>query len=271
MIAVDKETQTGYISINNPTCVGKRRNTMNTQFFLFDPSTGVIHGQPPGFSPTQAVGGSFLFKACTKCGKSLPRSEYYKDKSRRDGLQSHCKKCNALACKMYALRNPEKVYANARKWQKANPDRHAAHTRRWQKANPEKVRAKWNKWRESNPERVAEIGRRWGAANSEKVAAKTRRWRKANPDKRRASEHRHRSAKLNAPGSSYTKAHHISARWEMYGNKCWVCGKPAEHTDHVIPLNAGGSHWPSNLRPACAKCNVSRPKNGRDLPTRSSM
>lgn len=48
----------------------------------------------------------------------------------------------------------------------------------------------------------------------------------------------------------------LVARINYYGNRCWICGVPADQTDHVKPLSAGGSNWPSNLRPACASCNA---------------
>lgn len=32
-------------------------------------------------------------KACSLCGLSKPRSEFYPDRTRRDGLQSRCKEC----------------------------------------------------------------------------------------------------------------------------------------------------------------------------------
>lgn len=50
----------------------------------------------------------------------------------------------------------------------------------------------------------------------------------------------------------------IEARWEYYGGKCWLCGADGEQTDHVKPLNKGGLHVLSNLRPICKSCNSSK-------------
>lgn len=33
-------------------------------------------------------------KVCTKCGRELPTSEFYKNKATKDGLQHHCKSCS---------------------------------------------------------------------------------------------------------------------------------------------------------------------------------
>lgn len=35
-----------------------------------------------------------------------------------------------------------------------------------------------------------------------------------------------------------------------------TCGRPAEHVDHLMPVSWGGSSDASNLRAACARCNL---------------
>ncbi|MCE7939647.1 MAG: HNH endonuclease, partial [Chloroflexi bacterium CFX6] len=47
-------------------------------------------------------------------------------------------------------------------------------------------------------------------------------------------------------------------RWWGWGP---TCGRPAEHVDHVVPVSWGGSSDGSNLRAACARCNLR--KGGR--------
>ncbi|QDH93197.1 HNH endonuclease [Gordonia phage Zipp] len=51
-------------------------------------------------------------------------------------------------------------------------------------------------------------------------------------------------------------AEQLAARVEFYGDRCWICGTPDWTAfDHVKPLNKGGPHMLSNLRPACSSCN----------------
>lgn len=50
----------------------------------------------------------------------------------------------------------------------------------------------------------------------------------------------------------------MAARLAFYGYRCWMCGGPYEHLDHVKPIAAGGPHMLANLRPSCAKCNLSK-------------
>ena len=97
--------------------------------------------------------------------------------------------------------------------------------------------------------------------NPERMKARNERgsaWRKKYPERSRLSFARYKARHVGAQGN-YT-AHDVTNRWAMYGNLCWIpgCGKPAEATDHVIPLAKGGSNWPSNLRPICRSHNSSK-------------
>ena len=42
----------------------------------------------------------------------------------------------------------------------------------------------------------------------------------------------------------------------VVGRPCAICGRPAEHLDHVTPLIRGGTDHPTNLQPLCADCNL---------------
>lgn len=127
-----------------------------------------------------------------------------------------------------------------------DPDELREYNRRkrlaWQEANPEKYRGSSGRWRKANPQRATEQARAQG-----------RSWRKANPAKVRAAERRRRARRLGCDGTS--TADQLRDRWAMWGDLCWLCGRAATVTDHVKPLAAGGSNWPSNLRPACKWCN----------------
>jgi len=55
-------------------------------------------------------------KQCCRCGETKPVSEYYKDKSISDGLQCHCKHCDAKKLKQWRAENPERVKEHLRKY-----------------------------------------------------------------------------------------------------------------------------------------------------------
>lgn len=73
--------------------------------------------------------GDIIAKFCPKCGENLPASAFYKDKSRRDGLQSRCRVCQKA-------------------WHEANP----GYKRAWLESNQEKDRAYQKTYRKANPE-----------------------------------------------------------------------------------------------------------------------
>lgn len=45
---------------------------------------------------------------------------------------------------------------------------------------------------------------------------------------------------------------------ERDGFICYLCGRYAGTTDHVVPRAAGGSDDPSNLRACCLRCNSAK-------------
>ena len=44
-----------------------------------------------------------------------------------------------------------------------------------------------------------------------------------------------------------------------------IIGKGEKHIDHIKPIGVGGEHKKENIRIICRKCNLSRPKDGRDI------
>ena len=39
----------------------------------------------------------------------------------------------------------------------------------------------------------------------------------------------------------------------------------SKHLDHIVPINIGGTHVEENVRIVCARCNLSRPRDGSDV------
>lgn len=232
-------------------------------------------------------------KCCSRCGEVKPISEFYRDKRADDGLFSHCKACHLGYGKVWRAGNPRRVVTEkkcaacgvvkpASEFQKcrltvdglqrvcrdcANAARREGYHRLmsdddYREAYNERKRVEY--W--LNPEPHRNAAREWAREHydPEKNREKTRRWiathpeynwRRDNPEKNRALAARYHARKKGAAGWDYTTAEHIAWRWEMWGGRCYICGAPAEATDHVKPLAAGGGHWPCNLRPICKSCN----------------
>ncbi len=173
--------------------------------------------------------------------------------------------------------NKARVRAKQKEWEKANADKRLIYFSKWRSDNRNKINEYAAKYRLANIESARESDRIRYHKNKDRYLAKQRERYKSNPAPRlnkcrkwrqdnKAITVQYASArrarKKSAAGSSYTTALHIAQRWAMWGGRCWLCGDKATATDHVIALNRGGAHWPSNLRPICKSCNSSK----RDKP-----
>jgi len=159
-------------------------------------------------------------KRCPGCGVTRPSSEWYRNRTRPDGLANHCKPCMRARVAKYRAENGEKDRENARRWYKANREKAREKNRRWRKANPEKHRAYEHRRRASKAGAFT-------IPHTEEDLLDFWRFIGVDPDR----------------------------CWY-----CALDGRdsPREHTDHVIPLSKGGSETVWNKRPACASCNTSK-------------
>ena len=160
-------------------------------------------------------------KTCTKCHIDKQLSEFYKEKCKLDGLQSHCKKCDNARKEVWKSLNPDlsKLHmkiADANRYIKHKSQRNAL-SKLWKKNNPHKVKALDAKRRASQIQRMP----KW-LTDFEKLRIECR----------------------YAVASMLTK----------YGSQAW-------HVDHVIPLQGklvSGLHVPENLRIVPAVVNLSK-------------
>lgn len=175
-------------------------------------------------------------KRCRSCKAIKDIEEFSRNRTRKDGRNFLCKACHHEL--NMARRPTARVY-----------------NQEYRKQHKEKLQKKALEYAEKNKEKLTKYRREWYCRNKERHAAIAKMWALQNRDKTRAMQARYRASKRKAPGFDYTKYDHIVNRWEMWGGRCYICSDIADQTDHVKPLNQGGSHWPSNLRPICSRCN----------------
>ena len=196
---------------------------------------------------------------CYGCDTTLPAEKFSMDRRRKRGRQSRCKDCN-------------RAYAAANRARKAEYDRNRY------AENRQQIRAQHQAYAEANRDTITEKKRAYyrenrdafrdyRLRNSERRAAQRREWAERNPeyatqyraehrDRHREREASRRAAKRGTQVADVTEPLLVQ-RVAYYGDKCWICREaPYEHLDHVKPLSKGGPHILSNLRPACAPCNI---------------
>ena len=152
--------------------------------------------------------------------------------------------------------NKEKALNAARIWHLANPDTVKETQRRWHENHPGLAVKRNKEWRKNNRARSNSFSKKWALANPESVKARQQRWASENKLKCCLYQHERRKRKAKAAGTSSEVQ--VIARLALWGFNCWLCQKPYQAVDHVIPLAKGGTNWPANLRPACKSCNSSK-------------
>jgi 5-methylcytosine-specific restriction endonuclease McrA len=171
--------------------------------------------------------------ACTEC--SYLRSKQWDSAHRQE---------RAIAAKVYADANREKVRAASTKWRLENRDMARAATKRWIS---------------SNLERVAENKKDWRVRNPDKSRAANEKWRAANLDKMKVNWS-NRKARVRGAGGSHT-AEDIKRIFAAQKGKCGYCRaslKGGYHKDHITPIASGGSNNASNIQLLCEPCNLKK-------------
>lgn len=84
------------------------------------------------------------------------------------------------------------------------------------------------------------------------------------PFERRSPAHRHCGAcekhgrAHRSPTTRAQTPEYRRNRAPLIGQPCIYCGRPADTADHITPVAHGGTNEPSNLAPACRRCNLSK-------------
>ncbi len=212
-------------------------------------------------------------KRCSKCGETKPTASFHTSNKAKDGLQSACASCLIASSKPWREANKAKINARSKAWSEANKERSEARRKRWRSfsensakdtAYAAKRRAAlgplvWEQtvaWRAANPGRAEATQAKH--RTTARYAETTQKWREANRLRLANKEHRRNVLKRNGTISEFT-VDELKLRLSVFGGNCAYCNDAEwAHMDHVKPLSLGGPHCLSNLRPACAHCNLSK-------------
>lgn len=115
-----------------------------------------------------------------------------------------------------------------------------------------------------NVESISAYTRLYYERNRERVVERNATWAMLNPEKRRAILRQHKAKRRAQEEAGISGG--VLAAWTAEQPKvCFYCGDTCPddfHVDHFVPLSKGGPHVLTNLRIACAPCNLS--KSARD-------
>jgi hypothetical protein len=204
-------------------------------------------------------------KTCPKCGETKCVSEFYKYKSKKDGIGSRCKKCEQ------ASDNKEKRKIRFKAYYEANKEKFAENQKAYREDNKEKIAEKKNAHYQANKEEI-----------TIKACENKRKRRKSDPlfnieNSYRCQVHRafrsigqkknNSSLKLLGLDTYEELADHLSNQFydrPQTGEKMTLDnhGLHSWHIDHIIPLSTAKTeedviklcHY-TNLQPLWAEDN----------------
>ncbi len=196
-----------------------------------------------------------LGKTCKRCRVWKLFEEFYKNRSRADGLNEYCKPCWSVLSNESRQRHLEARRKKAREWARETyPEKREERLQRARDWYAKSGGVDWHRqWRADNPDRVRALRKARYLADPQK----------------RLAESKHRLAmRRGAEGS------HTQAEWEALcdacGGVCLACGEAKPLTrDHVIPLTKGGGDGIDNIQPLCMTCNARKNDRATDYRQRA--
>lgn len=225
-------------------------------------------------------------KRCSACKEYKDLSEFYKNKSKKDGLSCQCKSCARKYDTKYYEEHAEEKRNKAKAWYRSNKESALQYAARYRNSHREELREYAKKRRIENSEKVREINRKSYAKNREKWIAHARKLRLENPEYLMRYRETNRE-ELRKKGRKYISSHLDTVRintqnyrarkrkaegrhsikdmrrtYKEQEGLCYYCGKSVawedRHDDHIMPVSRGGSNWPNNMAITCATCNIQK-------------
>ena len=178
-------------------------------------------------------------KICSKCGRELPLDNFYKNKSKKYGVEGECKDCFKARVKEYYEQNKEKISLRTKEYQEKNKEQIKLDKKEYYEKNKEKLSLQKKEYYENNKE-------------ARKKKANEYRNKRLKEDKFFAFTHRVRNLiRISISKKGYTKRsktseivgctfeqlkEHLENTWyNNYGTP--YNGEPV-HIDHIIPLSS---------------------------------
>ena len=197
-------------------------------------------------------------KRCSKCGRILPLSDFYRDKQTKDVLSCWCKACIKAKKAQYYQANKDTILKKAAEYYKANKDT---------------IHKKQAEYIANNKEAIAQKKAEYYQANKDTILKKAAEYYQANKDTiiKKAAEYR--DPIINPLGWARKIVGHyrdmdrergfdtsktVTAEWFVQNimyKPCAHCGLLQAGAIGANRLNNNIGHEASNLEPCCRNCN----------------
>jgi 5-methylcytosine-specific restriction endonuclease McrA len=204
---------------------------------------------------------------CKNCREIKNANLFSKNPLNRTGLDSWCKNCHRIS-KRESIRGKMKN----EEYRKKINEKHLLWRKKKELEDPFYLQKRLEKDRQrhkeikSDPERYAKVRERANYLERQKTLTGENKERRIAKQKksRRAEviEHRRHLDRINAAKRRARKLNNgifeISNKdkRKLRNDCCYMCGAPADHIEHIIPLSKGGRHSIGNLAASCKSCNL---------------
>ena len=203
-------------------------------------------------------------KLCYTCKIKKAFTEFSKNKTKPDGLQTKCKSCKKEYSKKWYLDNKDHVTEYVKKYREENKekvrtsqkkykDTHKEEMKEWrinftprrkeyEKKNHKRIKERTKKYQKDNKEYIGKRAAIWRENHRDYLRECSKIWSKNNPDKVRKNSAKRRTEKLKRCPNWVNEIELA----QVYQN----CPK-GYHVDHIIPLQGkdiSGLHVPWNLQ-----------------------
>lgn len=202
-------------------------------------------------------------KLCSCCNTTKTINFFYKDKSKKDGLSSHCKQCIRARTKQSYINNKDEKLSYLKEYTQKNKEKLKEYKKIHYENNKEHIINRVKKYREDNILKVQKRKHLYYINNKERIHEAHKEYLKTekgslakkNVNQRRRANLRKGDVKTDDLIKLVNNT-----------NNCYWCNckldKKDYHIDHYIPLSKGGKHTLSNLVVSCPNCNHT--KNAKD-------
>ena len=184
-------------------------------------------------------------KLCSKCNTTKTITEFYKDRTSKDGLHSLCKQCKNALSKIYIQKNKQvknkynKIHYETRKEKGYKQDKEY-----------------YKEYYQKNKKRISERIKKYHIDNKERMELKQKIYKKTESAKISIKNTRMKRRTIKKQGDVTTAQ---LAKLLQDSKHCYWCNNSLKgitpHIDHYIAISKGGQHTLSNLVVSCPHCN----------------
>jgi hypothetical protein len=108
-------------------------------------------------------------KFCNKCGLDKPKSEYYKDKNKNDGLNTFCKICKKKSIRSSYDKNLDKRKKKSKEYREANKNKNSEYNKIYRETNKDKLKKYKLSYYETNKDIIKEHDKIYYENNKDRI------------------------------------------------------------------------------------------------------